>query len=102
MVLRRSTKGKGKGGKGGEHDETIVVPRCACDPPRRARVKRAQRDGPNQGREYYACGLAAARGVFPPPKPCEFFAWADDAPSKKSSVETEWRRFDAPRFRRGL
>ena len=89
---------------GGRADkESESVPCCRCG--RRARIKSVHKDGPNHGRSFYACGnepanrwAARAMGAKRVPT-CEFFKWADDAPSSESSRQMRWRRFEPPRFR---
>ena len=91
---------------GGRADkESESVPCCRCGA--RAKIKSVHKDGPNHGRWFYACGNQpanawAARAMVAkrvPTPTCQFFKWADDAPSSESSKAMRWRRFEPPRFR---
>ena len=91
--------------------------RCACKLP--AKLSKVFKQGPNNGRHYYSCGLIQIKSRFPPSlvdvvvsmeppqrqregQKCTYFAWADsfwqneeDIQHSKQASDVRWERFDS-------
>lgn len=51
-------------------------------------LKRVRKDGPNQGKLFYTCGL----------RKCKFFQWTSKAPHTAQALDLTWKRFDGPEY----
>lgn len=59
--------------------------RPTCDHGESASIYRVKKEGPNQGRLFYACGARDRDGR---PARCNFFQWADDGPPATPPKQT--------------